>query len=138
MAGTIDTTNDQLHRCQHLCQARCCRYLTIMIPAPRRKVDFDELSWFLAHEDVSVYFNDRRWHVEVRNRCRHLSADNLCAIYETRPGVCRSYDGEECEYPSRPRHDLQFDTKEEFDAWWRKKQGRERKRRQQRARAARG
>jgi hypothetical protein len=24
-------------------------------------------------------------------RCRHLTADNLCAIYERRPEICRAY-----------------------------------------------
>jgi Fe-S-cluster containining protein len=24
-------------------------------------------------------------------RCPHLTADNLCAVYEDRPAVCRSY-----------------------------------------------
>ncbi len=31
-------------------------------------------------------------------RCRHLTADNLCAIYEARPEICRAYRADElCE-----------------------------------------
>ncbi len=132
-----ETTREAEQRriCQQLCEARCCRYVTIHIDAPKRKADYDEISWFLAHENVSVYFDERRWHVEVQNRCKHLDSRNLCTIYEDRPLVCRGYDSDECEYPSRPRHDLQFDTKEQFDAWWARKKERERRRRRRREKA---
>ena len=123
-------------RCQRECKARCCRYLTIQIPAPKLKSDFDELSWFLAHENISVYVESRRWHVEVKNRCKHLTRDNLCDDYENRPEVCRIYGGDgACEYPDRPVHHLNFDCQEEFDAWLERRRKRERRRR--RARAAR-
>ncbi|MBE9566172.1 MAG: YkgJ family cysteine cluster protein [Proteobacteria bacterium] len=125
----------QLRKCQEECQARCCRYITVYLEAPRTQSDFDELSWFLAHENICVYVEDRRWHLEVQNRCKHLRDDNLCAIYEHRPAVCRDYDIEACEFPARPVHTLHFDTQEEFDYWWAKKRARE-KRRRQRARLA--
>jgi len=115
--------------CQYDCQARCCRYITIQIDAPRLKADFDEISWWLAHENVSVYFHGRRWHVEVQTPCKHLTKDNLCDIYEDRPLVCRCYDSDGCEYPDRPKHDLQFNTKEEFDSWWARKKERARRKR---------
>jgi uncharacterized protein len=28
-------------------------------------------------------------------RCTHLTADNLCGIYERRPGICRAYQADE-------------------------------------------
>jgi Fe-S-cluster containining protein len=104
-------------RCQDECQARCCRYITVQIDAPKRKIDLDELSWFLAHEHITVYVESRRWHVEMRTRCKYLTADNLCAVYETRPEVCRNYQTSSCEYPARPKHTLEFDQREDFDAW---------------------
>jgi Fe-S-cluster containining protein len=128
------TADEVRRRCQHDCKARCCRYLTIQIPAPRLKRDFDELSWFLAHENVSVYIECRRWHVEVQNRCKHLTQDNLCDDYENRPDVCRTYSGDVCEYPERPLHDTQFDSQEEFNAWWARRRERERRKRRARAR----
>jgi len=136
MAKTGLNVADQLHLCQRLCRGRCCRYIIIRIPAPRLKADFDEISWFLAHENISVYFNARRWHIEVRSRCKHLTEQNLCDSYETRPSVCRGYAADECEYPDRPKHDLQFDTREDFDAWWHSKRARERRRRRERSKAA--
>jgi Fe-S-cluster containining protein len=119
--------------CQKECNARCCRYLTVYLPAPRQKADFDELSWFLAHENTSVYVEGRRWHLEVRTPCRYLNENNLCTIYEHRPDVCREYSLDACEYPRRPAHTLHFDCKEEFDAWWERRRERERRRRARRS-----
>jgi len=116
MANTTKVSKEQA-RCQDKCQARCCRYITVQIPAPKRKVDLDELSWFLAHEHITVYVESRRWHVEMRTRCKYLTADNLCAVYETRPDVCHKYSTDSCEYPARPKHTLEFDQREDFDAW---------------------
>lgn len=124
-------------RCQRECKARCCRYITVVLPAPRQKADFDELSWFLAHEDISVYVESRRWHLEVGNRCKYLTKDNLCRAYDGRPDVCRGYETDECEYPDRPSHALHFDTKDEFDYWWARKRERERRRRKRLARSRR-
>jgi len=125
MSKPAPVNNEQV-RCQDHCQARCCRYLTVQIPAPTRKCDLDELSWFLAHEHITVYVESRRWRLEVRTRCKYLTADNLCAIYETRPEVCRDYHPKTCEFPARPKHTLEFDQMEDFDAW-RIKQRQERK-----------
>lgn len=119
-------------RCQVECGARCCRYITHIMRAPRRKCDFDEIAWFLAHEHVSVYVEARRWHLEVRTPCRYLTPENLCANYDQRPQVCRDYSQEFCEFPRRPRHSLHFDTKEEFDLWMEKR----RKARRSRKKAA--
>lgn len=128
---------DQLDICQRLCKARCCRYVTVQIHAPRIKADFDEISWFLAHENVSIYYHHRRWHLELRTRCKNLTPKNLCGIYHNRPIVCSGYDSEGCEYPARPKHELQFDTKADFDAWWEQKRARERRKRRTRAKVAR-
>ena len=121
MAKSADGGKEQ-RRCQEQCQAQCCRYITVQIPAPRRKCDLDELSWFLAHEQVTVYVDSRRWHLELRARCKYLTADCLCAVYENRPQVCRDHETRTCEFPARPRYTLEFDQMEDFDAWRAKQQ----------------
>ncbi len=131
--GNAKSADEARRRCQYECGARCCRYLTIQIPAPKLKSDFDEIRWFLAHRDISVYVESRRWQVEVRNRCKHLKSSNLCDAYERRPDVCRLYDVEACEYPERPLHSLQLDSEEEFDLWLARRQARERRKRRARA-----
>jgi Fe-S-cluster containining protein len=131
------SAEDALRRCQQECEARCCRYVTLILPAPKHQYDYDEWSWFLAHENISIYFAGRRWHMEMRSRCRYLSEDNLCTIYEKRPEVCRSYPTGVCEYAGRTKHQLHFDTREKFDRWWHRKRAKERRRRRERARLAR-
>ena len=121
------------HRCQHECKGRCCRYITIQVPAPRDKIDMEEIRWFLAHRDISVYVVSRRWNVEIRNRCKYLNRRNRCDIYEKRPEICRLYDVESCEYPRRPKHKLQFDTIDQFDAWRAQKRRQQQLRRKRRA-----
>jgi Fe-S-cluster containining protein len=122
------TPAEVARRCRYDCDSRCCRYITVVLPAPRRKADFDELSWFLAHKDISVYVEERRWHLEVRTPCKYLNDANLCTVYEGRPDICREYDIEDCEFPARPSHSLHFDTKEEFDAWMTDRKGEKRRR----------
>ncbi len=104
-------------RCQQNCQARCCRYITVQIDAPKDKRDLEEIAWWLGHHHVSVYVESRRWHLEVRVPCKYLSDENLCIIYDHRPSVCRDYDTAACEYPARPEHTLQFDSMEDFNYW---------------------
>jgi hypothetical protein len=117
MKSKDDSAAAAKRRCQQECKGRCCRYITIAIPAPKRKVDFDELGWFLAHRNISIYVEARRWHVEVQNRCKHLGKNNLCTAYGNRPGVCRDYEADSCEYPVRPVHTLHFESREAFDSW---------------------
>jgi hypothetical protein len=115
--------------CPLVCEARCCRYITTILPPPKRKVEFDELSWFLAHEGVSIYVQGRRWHLEVAVTCRYLRPDNLCAIYENRPSVCRDHEPEACEHSAAIEYALHFKTREEFDRWCAERREREKRRR---------
>jgi uncharacterized protein len=133
MAKVPVALNEDAARCQFRCMARCCRYITVQIPAPKDKRDLDELSWFLAHREVSVYVESRRWHLEVRTPCKYLTDENLCAVYDERPDVCRDYSTEHCEYPTRPEHSLQFDSREDFDYW---RAGKTKRRREQRRQTA--
>lgn len=36
-----------------------------------------------------VRFMDPTWPTRADGSCIHLNADNTCAVYETRPAVCR-------------------------------------------------
>ncbi len=126
--GVSGGERQRASRCQDHCGARCCRYITVLLPAPKRQGDWDEISWWLAHDHVSVYVEARRWRLEVRTACKYLTADSLCGAYDERPNVCREYDTADCEFPYQPLHTLQFDSREDFEAW------REKKRQQRRAR----
>ncbi len=78
------------------CNAFCCRYISVHIDTPRSKVDFDEIRWFVSHENVVVYKDEENdWLVEFVTPCKFLK-NNKCEIYEARPDVCREYDPDGC------------------------------------------
>ena len=80
------------------CNAECCRYVTADIDAPKDKDAWDEIRWYVMHENVYVYQdNDGEWHVEFRTPCKNLGVDNKCLIYDKRPLVCRDHNVEECD-----------------------------------------
>ena len=76
----------------------CCTYIAVAIDAPDSVRAATEIMWHLYHDHVSVYRDsDDEWMVQFETRCRHLLADNKCAIYETRPPICRTYSEVTCE-----------------------------------------
>lgn len=83
--------------CEH-CAAACCRYLALPIDKPKSARDYDDLRWYLMHEDVSVFVEEGEWFVQFQTRCRNLGADNRCTIYDSRPEICREYEPGVCDY----------------------------------------
>jgi Fe-S-cluster containining protein len=78
--------------------ALCCSYIAVEIDGPDSVKAATEILWHLYHHHVSVYRDgDDDWVVQFETRCRHLLDDNKCAIYETRPHICREYSEESCE-----------------------------------------
>ncbi|MFH0982092.1 MAG: YkgJ family cysteine cluster protein [Planctomycetota bacterium] len=111
--------------CEH-CTAVCCKYIALPMDRPTSPRDFNDIRWYLMHEDVSVFIEDGDWYVQFATRCRNLTLDNRCEIYETRPQICHEYKAGECDYESGP-HDYQqlFTRPEHIDAYataWKKKQ----------------
>jgi Fe-S-cluster containining protein len=80
------------------CAALCCRYISLPIDNPTTRRDYDDIRWYLIHQNIVVYIEKKQWYVGVLNRCKHLQDDNRCGIYETRPRVCRKYDTDNCDY----------------------------------------
>ncbi len=84
--------------CPEACRAMCCRYVATKIDPPRNKIDFDEIYWFLSHENVEVFIESRKWYVLFNTPCRNLDERSRCVVYPTRPYVCRDHREENCEY----------------------------------------
>ncbi len=127
------------------CEARCCRYFALEIDRPVTPEDHEKVRWYLVHEGTSVWVDEGRWFLEMRNACRHLGADSACRIYENRPRICREYGAppspDRCEFFEEDlAFDLRFDDAEAFDAWSREvlrmRERRLRGRREARARRA--
>ncbi|MGD8450670.1 MAG: YkgJ family cysteine cluster protein [Phycisphaerae bacterium] len=85
--------------CEH-CTGVCCKYIALPIDTPETKADFDDVRWYLLHENVSVFVEDGSWYINMATPCRHLQADNRCGIYATRPRICRKYTTDNCDYHS--------------------------------------
>lgn len=108
------------------CTALCCRYFTVPLARPRSHADFDEIKWFLVHEDTWVWSDGRSWYLQVERVCRHLGDDDRCRIYRARPQVCRDYGTPEarakpedplCDYFSDgSRHPIELRQASEVDA----------------------
>ncbi len=86
------------HKCGLCTGSKCCTYITQALDTPRSKVDFEHLLWQVSHRGVEAYKDDGGWYLLVNAPCSHLQADGGCGIYEQRPGICREYDNEYCEY----------------------------------------
>jgi hypothetical protein len=95
--------------CTRHCGARCCRYVTVGISAPRSHADWDEVRWWVAHEGVSVTReDDGAWMVVVRTPCRNLRPDGACGIYGEHMDVCREHAVEDCEFAVPVPFDLEL------------------------------
>ncbi|MBL7223024.1 MAG: YkgJ family cysteine cluster protein [Candidatus Brocadiae bacterium] len=93
-----------------LCDGKCCRYFALEIDEPTTERDFDDIRWYLAHEDIVVFVEEGDWYLEVRNVCRHLDEQNRCRIYGDRPALCRDHATDNCE----GRDDCELDREHEF------------------------
>ena len=80
------------------CSGLCCRYFALPIDNPTVARDFDNIRWYLVHENVTIFVEKKQWYIAIANRCKHLQPDNGCAIYETRPKICRDYSTENCDF----------------------------------------
>jgi len=81
------------------CTGLCCRYFALPLETPETKGDYDDIRWYLCHEDITVFVEDGDWYINVKNKCRHLSDKNYkCLIYDKRPGICRKYKHGDCDF----------------------------------------
>jgi Fe-S-cluster containining protein len=109
----------------HDCTAKCCKYFALHIDTPVTPQDHDFIRWYLMHEHVVVWMQEGDWYLEVRTPCRNLLPDNRCAVYHTRPQICREYGWPDADNPDDPceyfsgdsGYDLFFDSADAFDAW---------------------
>jgi Fe-S-cluster containining protein len=68
------------------------------IDAPETRQQYDDIRWYLVHQNVFVFIEKKKWYLGIYSRCKHLQEDNRCGIYETRPRICRQYSTDNCDY----------------------------------------
>ena len=100
------------------CGGKCCRYFCFQIEAPDDFGEFDDIRWFLLHEDITVHIEDGDWYISIANRCQALEEDNRCTIYETRPLICRKYSMDNCDHTGGDYgYDEHFKTPEDLEKY---------------------
>lgn len=109
-----------LHKCLK-CGSACCKYLTVSIPTPRSKLDFNNLLWQLYHRHIRAYKDDNGWYLLIDAPCIKLESDGRCGIYSQRPVTCREYSVDNCEYGSTMKEiaALYFPTARSLDDYCR-------------------
>ena len=81
------------------CIGLCCRYVALPIETPEDKEDYDDIRWYLCHEDITVFVEDGDWYINIKNKCKHLNDDDYhCEIYDKRPKICRGYRHKDCDF----------------------------------------
>ncbi|MBU1084084.1 MAG: YkgJ family cysteine cluster protein [Candidatus Omnitrophota bacterium] len=100
------------------CEAKCCKYFVLQIDTPKEKDDFENVRWYLAHKEINVFIDKRKWYLEVRNECRYHTKENGCRIYSTRPDICREHSVSTCEFMTGDfEHGKVFTKLEDLDKY---------------------
>ena len=113
----------QKNKCSRCTQSVCCSYMTEALGTPRSKVDFEHLLWQVSHQGVEAYKDESGWYLMFHGRCEHLQADGVCAIYASRPQICRDYENDWCEFdePAHKHFELYFRNYAELLAYCKKR-----------------
>jgi hypothetical protein len=120
-AKRIPRPPKQHPQCAQCVPAKCCRYFSLEIDRPKTRRDFDDLLWMLAHRQVSVYVEKKKWYLMVHTLCRFLDTDtNFCTIYDKRPQMCREHPWQDCEWHGPYGFDEHFMSYEALERWMKK------------------
>ena len=112
------------NKCDRCTRSICCTYTTEALGvAPRSKSDFQHLLWQISHEGVELYKDESGWYLMFQGRCQHILPDGRCAIYDTRPPICREYSNDWCELDQSAEEgfELYFRNYEELLAYCKKR-----------------
>jgi Fe-S-cluster containining protein len=104
------------------CSGLCCRYFALPIDNPEAARDYDNIRWYLLHENVTIFVEKSQWYIGIANRCKQLQQDNRCGVYLTRPKVCRGYSTENCDYHGGEyEFEMLFTSAEQLERYAREK-----------------
>lgn len=103
------------------CSAECCKYVAIEIDRPTDQNDYDNIRWYLMHENICVFIDhDDDWYIEFKTLCTHLDKDNKCGVYEKRPAICAKHgvDDGVCEFLGEEApYKVCFENETEFEKY---------------------
>ena len=112
------------NQCQE-CIGLCCRYFALPIEDPEDWDDYDDIRWYLCHEDVTVFLEDGDWYLNIRNKCKYLSQDDYkCEKYDMRPKICRGYRTKDCDFTNAEyNYELHFKSDKQMEEYMKIKFG---------------
>jgi len=96
------------------CGAKCCKYFALEIDEPDCQDEYEDVRWYLCHENTWVFIDDGKWYLYLHNKCRYLDDNNLCTIYDSRPKICREHNQVDCEIDSDVFYDVLFKSQDDF------------------------
>lgn len=100
MSKKISKPKDMDKSCKE-CDGLCCQYVALPLDNPETEKEYDDIRWYLCHENVSVFVEDGQWYISFKTPCRYLCPEtNVCKNYPERPEICRDFDPECCEFNS--------------------------------------
>ncbi len=115
----MSNPNEERTRLCKECGGICCGHIALQIDKPTSKRDYDNIRWYLLHENVTVAVDhEGDWMLEFATDCSRLGSNKMCTHYTDRPKICRDYPKPEnnCEYEGdeAPYAEV-FRTVEEFE-----------------------
>ncbi len=102
--------------CSH-CDGKCCKYVVVEIDKPEELSDFENIKWFVSHENVKVFVEDDEWFLEFITPCKFLDKNNRCTNYEKRPQICRDYNVGECTFYNEYSEEHTFSNPKEVEEY---------------------
>ena len=104
------------------CEGDCCKYVAIEIDTPETKEDFEDIRWYVCHENVNVYVDEKDiWHIEFITPCEFLEKGNKCRIYPKRPKICKEYEHNECTFHNKYKEKYIFKKLEDVENYLKEK-----------------
>lgn len=107
------------------CTGRCCRYYALQLDTPEDWDEYDDIRWYLSHENTTIFVEEGKWYLNVHTKCKYLSEkDYRCLNYELRPAICRKYDTGGCDLTGdNYDYEMQFTSDKQMEEYMRIKFG---------------
>ncbi len=100
------------------CNGKCCKYVAMEIDIPEVIEDFENIKWYVAHENIHVYIEeDGTWNIEFITKCKYLGKNNKCENYENRPEICKKYGQDECPFHNDYEESYSFRSIEDVEKY---------------------
>lgn len=107
------------------CGAKCCKYVALEIDCPEDLDDFENIRWYVAHENIRVFVEeDDTWNIEFSTPCKYLDGER-CSIHEKfvenpvvrRPKICGEFNTEICPQHNTYKEKYDFTSLEDVDRY---------------------